>query len=578
VKVRAFIYDGRYTDTEWSMPMMTAYDPWWYGYAVIGIVALGIIVLMVIVCWRCWCAESQQTSQDDTNKQQHDNPVYMRDKPSYQMRNGVTRLTNENVLVTTASSRPREMTRVYEDTNGVTNRAYVRAEESVHHHRPKFEDRVYKPRSGRSTSSHYVHSADDSRYISREDGVYLREGEVNERGQQTNSKSRPINHFTGSSQKIVVVPQPTRYIQTVDDSQYIQKSNNTHVRREAIVKRKEPIYLFRHPRPRSSNQKVIVTEKTPQRRIFNTYPISHKLSRPVLIEAFAEHYRQLAADSEYRFQEEYDDLRSIGTNYSSLIGERAENRLKNRYTNILPYDHTRVKLIEMNEDDEEDIGSTYINANYISGYTSPREYIATQGPLPTTKDDFWRMIWEQNTQTIVMITRCVEKGKVRCDHYWPFDSDPTEYGDITITMASESVLPEWTVRDFTLELKREVRSLRHFQFTAWPDHGALGRTDLLLRFVRTVRGQIPRNAGPTIVHCSAGVGRSGTFVAFDFVLQHLARKENKFIDIFGVVARMRQQRCYMVQTEAQYVFIHKAVLDVLEGRVSDSNWLLTPSL
>ncbi|XP_006820787.1 receptor-type tyrosine-protein phosphatase O-like, partial [Saccoglossus kowalevskii] len=146
------------------------------------------------------------------------------------------------------------------------------------------------------------------------------------------------------------------------------------------------------------------------------------------------------------------DLRSIGTNYSSLIGERAENRLKNRYTNILPYDHTRVKLIEMNEDDEEDIGSSYINANYISGYTSPREYIATQGPLPTTKDDFWRMVWEQNTQTIVMITRCVEKGKVRCDHYWPFDSDPTEYGDITVTMASESVLPEWTVRDFTLEL------------------------------------------------------------------------------------------------------------------------------
>ncbi|XP_077866289.1 tyrosine-protein phosphatase 11-like, partial [Saccoglossus kowalevskii] len=145
--------------------------------------------------------------------------------------------------------------------------------------------------------------------------------------------------------------------------------------------------------------------------------------------------------------------------------------------------------------------SEYINANYIFGYTSPREYIATQGPLPTSKNDFWRMVWEQNSPTIVMITQCVEKGRVKCDHYWPFDSDPTDYGSITITMTSESVLPEWTVRDFTLEQNREIRAVRHFQFTAWPDHGVPETPDSLLRFIRTVRGQIPRNSGPSVIHC-----------------------------------------------------------------------------
>ncbi|XP_077999957.1 uncharacterized protein LOC144452687 [Glandiceps talaboti] len=364
------------------------------------------------------------------------------------------------------------------------------------------------------------------------------------------------------------------------DQHLVGLENPAYVRND--VRPPSPRYVMKESRPRSPSPspplpqpQPVVVQQAPQIVQLPSVKESRQtgLARPVQISKFAEHYRQMAADSEYKFQEEYDDLRPIGTNFSTRVADLPENKPKNRYTNILPYDHTRVKL------KESDDGNDYINANYIAGYNSPREYIATQGPLPTTKDDFWRMVWEQNVSTVVMITQCVEKGRVKCDHYWPFDSDPTDYGNITVTMSSESILPEWIVSDFTLEMvkTREVRAVRHFQFTAWPDHGVPETSDALLRFVRTVRGQIPKNSGPAVIHCSAGVGRSGTYMSLDFLLQHLARKENKYIDVFRLVANMRQKRCFMVQTEAQYVFIHRAVLDVLQGRVSDSNWLLSPS-
>ena len=134
-------------------------------------------------------------------------------------------------------------------------------------------------------------------------------------------------------------------------------------------------------------------------------------SKPVKSKDFAEHYRIMSADSDFRFSEEYEELKHVGREKPCTAADMPVNRPKNRFTNILPYDHSRVKL--QPTDDEE--GSDFINANFVPGHNSPREFVVTQGPLHSTRDDFWRMCWETNSRAIVMLTRCVEKGREKCD-------------------------------------------------------------------------------------------------------------------------------------------------------------------
>jgi receptor-type tyrosine-protein phosphatase beta len=153
-------------------------------------------------------------------------------------------------------------------------------------------------------------------------------------------------------------------------------------------------------------------------------------SRPVKLKDFADHYKIMSADSDFRFSEEYEELKHVGRDKPCTAADIPVNRPKNRFTNILPYDHSRVKL--QPTDDEE--GSDFINANFVPGHNSPREFIVTQGPLHSTRDEFWRMCWETNSRAIVMLTRCVEKGREKCDHYWPYDTQPVYYGDIQVTI------------------------------------------------------------------------------------------------------------------------------------------------
>jgi len=167
-------------------------------------------------------------------------------------------------------------------------------------------------------------------------------------------------------------------------------------------------------------------------------------SRPIKLKDFADHYRIMSADSDFRFSEEFELLKHVGRDKPCTAADLPVNRPKNRFTNILPYDHSRVKLLPT--DDEE--GSDYINSNYIPGYNSPREFIVTQGPLHSTRDDFWRMVWEQNSRALVMLTRCIEKGREKCDHYWPFDTQPVYYGDIQVTVLNESQYSDWTLSEF----------------------------------------------------------------------------------------------------------------------------------
>ncbi|XP_067349544.1 receptor-type tyrosine-protein phosphatase beta-like isoform X3 [Channa argus] len=293
---------------------------------------------------------------------------------------------------------------------------------------------------------------------------------------------------------------------------------------------------------------------------------SHRrISSPIKIINFESHYNKLQADSNYLLSEEYEDLKDVGRNQPLDSALLPENRGKNRYNNILPYDSTRVKLSYIDDDPCSD----YVNASYIPGNNFRREYIATQGPLPGTKDDFWKMVWEQNVHNIVMVTQCVEKGRVKCDHYWPFDQDPLYYGDLIVKMLSESVLPEWTIREFTICSEEQLsftRLVRQFHYTVWPDHGVPETTQSLIQFVRTVRDYVNRTpgSGPTLVHCSAGVGRTGTFIVLDRVLQQLDTKDT--VDLYGSVFDLRLHRSHMVQTECQYAYLHQCVRDVLRAR------------
>lgn len=281
-----------------------------------------------------------------------------------------------------------------------------------------------------------------------------------------------------------------------------------------------------------------------------------KLTSPVQLDDFEAFFKEMSKDSAYKFSLQFEELKSVGLDLTHDAADLPVNRPKNRYTNILPYDFSRVKLISLHNDE----GSDYINANYIPGYKHTKEYIATQGPLPETRNDFWKMVLQQKSPIIVMLTQCNERRRVKCDHYWPFTDEPVMYGEISVEMLSESESPEWIIRKFRLGYADESLDVLHLNYTSWPDHGVptVNAIESILQFVHIVRQQANRTKDPIVVHCSAGVGRTGTFIALDRLMQHI--REHEFVDILGMVSEMRSHRLSMVQTEEQYVFIHQCVL------------------
>ncbi|XP_063157928.1 receptor-type tyrosine-protein phosphatase H [Candoia aspera] len=275
--------------------------------------------------------------------------------------------------------------------------------------------------------------------------------------------------------------------------------------------------------------------------------------------AFPRYCYERLSDSAFGFAMEYQQLQDTGTDQLQSIAQRHENQAKNRYSNVLPYDHARVQLTVK----QEDPTSGYINASYMPGYKKEREFIAAQGPLPTTLYDFWHMIWEQHITTIVMLTNCIENGRVKCERYWPLDYTPCTYDDITVSVTTETILPDWTIRDFSIKLMSmsEVRRARHYHYTSWPDHGVPQTTDTILHFRDLVRGHLEKmkDDGPVLVHCSAGVGRTGTFIALDSLL--CQAQDQGELEVFSFVEKLRMNRPLMIQNEAQYVFLHQCLLE-----------------
>ncbi|XP_020649140.2 receptor-type tyrosine-protein phosphatase mu isoform X17 [Pogona vitticeps] len=267
-----------------------------------------------------------------------------------------------------------------------------------------------------------------------------------------------------------------------------------------------------------------------------------------------QHITQMKCAEGYGFKEEYESFFE-GQSAPWDSAKKDENRMKNRYGNIIAYDHSRVRLQPI----EGDLNSDYINGNYIDGYHRPNHYIATQGPMQETIYDFWRMVWHENTASIVMVTNLVEVGRVKCCKYWPDDTEI--YKDIKVTLIETELLAEYVIRTFAVEKRgaHEIREIRQFHFTGWPDHGVPYHATGLLGFVRQVKSKSPPNAGPLVVHCSAGAGRTGCFIVIDIMLD-MAEREG-VVDIYNCVRELRSRRVNMVQTEEQYVFIHDAILE-----------------
>ncbi|XP_042154287.1 receptor-type tyrosine-protein phosphatase delta isoform X29 [Oncorhynchus tshawytscha] len=293
-----------------------------------------------------------------------------------------------------------------------------------------------------------------------------------------------------------------------------------------------------------------------------SYPSNFHLSSmanhpPIPILDLADHLERLKANDNLKFSQEYESI-DPGQQFTWEHSNLEVNKPKNRYANVIAYDHSRVLLSAI----DGIPGSDYINSNYIDGYRKQNAYIATQGSLPETFGDFWRMIWEQRSANIVMMTKLEERSRVKCDQYWPTRGTET-YGLFQVTLLDTVELATYCVRTFALYKNgsSEKREVRQFQFTAWPDHGVPEHPTPFLAFLRRVKACNPPDAGPMVVHCSAGVGRTGCFIVIDAMLERI--KHEKTVDIYGHVTLMRAQRNYMVQTEDQYVFIHDALQEAV---------------
>ncbi|NWZ22668.1 PTN22 phosphatase, partial [Asarcornis scutulata] len=251
--------------------------------------------------------------------------------------------------------------------------------------------------------------------------------------------------------------------------------------------------------------------------------------------------------------------------YPTAASEHPENIKKNRYKDILPFDHSRVELSLITSDAD----SHYINANFIKGVYGPRAYIATQGPLSTTVIDFWRMIWEYEVLIVIMACMEFEMGKKKCERYWAdLGESSLQCGPFSIACEAEEKKNEYVIRTLKVTLNEEIRTVHQFHYQNWPDHDVPSSINPILELICEVRCYQPDDSIPICIHCSAGCGRTGVICAIDYT-QKLLKDGIVPVNfsIFSLIQEMRTQRPSIVQTKEQYKLVYDAVIELFKRQI-----------
>eukprot|EP00105_Crassostrea_gigas_P025418 XP_011445994.2 PREDICTED: receptor-type tyrosine-protein phosphatase kappa [Crassostrea gigas] len=327
------------------------------------------------------------------------------------------------------------------------------------------------------------------------------------------------------------------------ESNFANIYQNINVEKSKVVKRSKKASATRELGRDSRDDDVDIDENVHNENPYGDVLVNQECISDILIKDLGKEIQEKSRKENDGFKKEYATL-LYGEKHPCNVAKLSENIPKNRFKTTFPYDHSRVILVNTHSD--------YINASFIDGLKTEKVYIAAQGPKPTTISDFWSMVLQENINQIVMLTNLKEGIKLKSAQYWPDLHETITCDRTTLHSIKEQQYAQYVVRKIKLShaTLNDSRTITQYHYTAWPDHGTPEPLCLLLFHDHVIRTKPGRQNGPTLVHCSAGIGRTGTYIAIDVLFE--AGKTEKKINIAEYVKKMRQNRMNMVQTFEQY--------------------------